>query len=503
MSGLLSGRILVDYFDRVTILERDDFSSGAHGRLGRKGVPQGRHLHSLAARGSEILERYFPGLDEELAAVGCPLVDQAQDFITETSAGRLPRFRSGIMMRAVSRSLLEERLRRRLEKEPNVRLRSGSEVLGLVLAGNERVAGVRIRKAGGSPGLAEVLSADLVVDASGQGSRAPRWLEEAGYRVPGEEVVDARLGYASRWFKVPEGFSEDWEGISVLPGWPDNPRGGTLRRVEGGVWTAVLIGFGSDYPPTGDEGFLEFARSLSSPSLHRAIESAEPVSRVYGYRRTANRRRSYEKARLPEGFLVTGDASCSLNPIYGTGMTGAALSAEALDECLRERRRYAPDDLAGLGRRFHRRQAAAVASCWTLTANSDRLWAAQRIEDLNPARRLLHNLSGGVLSLAVEREDVARTLLEVKNLLKPPSALLRFGILLPAFRRAGLSLTKTHTAESKESEESTKPLRKRVLFRTRSPVTSEKRDYAPDQTVSDVNGQLGENRTSALSKEAS
>ena len=461
MSGLLSGRVLADYFDRVTILERDGSSSWAYGQLGRKGVPQGRHPHSLAARGSEILERYFPGLDEELAVAGCPSFDQAQDFITETPAGRLPRFRSGIMMRAVSRSLLEQNLWRRLEEKSNVRLRTSVEVLGLLPAGSERVAGVKIREAGSSPRFTEDLSADLVVDASGQGSRAPRWLEEAGYCVPGEEVVDARLGYATRWFEVPEGFSEDWEGISVLPSWPDNPRGGTLRRVEGGVWTVVLTGIGSDYPPTGDEAFLEFARSLPSPALHRAIESAEPVSRVYGYRRTANRRRLYEKARLPEGFLVTGDAACSLNPTYGSGMTASALSAEALDECLREQQyRRDPDHLADLGRRFHRRQAAAVASCWTLAVTSDRQWAEQRVQDLSPARRLLHNLSGEVMSLAVEREDVAKTLLEVKNLLKPPAALLRAGILLPVFRRAWLSLLK-------------KPRRGTALLMEPSPAVSD------------------------------
>ncbi|CAA9445798.1 MAG: putative secreted protein [uncultured Rubrobacteraceae bacterium] len=466
MGGLISGRVLAGYFDRVTILERDVFSPGAHKQLGRKGVPQGRHLHSLAARGSRILERYFPGLDDELAAAGCPLFDQAQDFITDTPAGRLPRFRSGITMRAASRALLEERLRHRLEEEPNVRLLAGSEVLGLTPGGNGRIAGVRIRQAGGSPKPEEVLYADLVVDASGQGSRAPRWLEEIGYHAPTEEVVDARLGYATRWFEVPEGFSEDWESISVLPGWPDNPRGGTLRRVEGGVWTAVLIGLGGDYPPTDGEAFLEFARSLPSPAIHDAIKSAEPVSPVYGYRRTANRRRLYEKVRLPEGFLVTGDAACSFNPSYGSGMTAVALSAEVLDECLREQRRRAPDDHAGLGRRFHERQATAVAPCWTLTANSDRQWSVGRVEELGPTRRLFHGVSGEVMALAVEREDVARTLLEVKNLLEPPSALLRPGILLPALRRTALSHIKPRPTSSKEPGENPRPSEERAFLRT-------------------------------------
>jgi hypothetical protein len=120
------------------------------------------------------------------------------------------------------------------------------------------------------------LSADLVVDASGAGSRAPRWLEEIGYEAPEETVVDARLGYATRWYRVPEGFSGDWTGVAVLPGWPETTRGGTLRRVEGGLWTAVLIGTGGDYPPTDPEEFVAFAASLHSPAIHDAIKEPSP-----------------------------------------------------------------------------------------------------------------------------------------------------------------------------------------------------------------------------------
>ena len=437
IGGLLVGRVLAGYFDRVTILERD---ASPHDVAGRKGVPQSRHLHSLVTRGGEILERYFPGLDAELAAAGCPALDQARDVHTDTPAGRLPRFRSGIAMRAVSRSLLEERVRNRLEEEPRIHFLAGREAVGLVLdTGGSAVVGVCTRRRD-STGAEETLPADLLVDASGQSSRAPRWLEELGYDAPREEVVDARLGYATRWFRVPENFSGDWKGLAVLPGWPDDARGGTLRRVEGDVWTASLIGLGGDYPPTRGDAFLEFASTLPSPVIYDAIKDAEPVSPVYGYRRTANRRRRYERARLPENFLVTGDAACFLNPSYGSGMTAVALSVEALDGCLHEQHRKGTGgNLTGLGRRFHERQAAAVEPCWKMTTNTDRQWSATSVEELGLTRRLFHRVSEEVLALAVEREDVARTLLEVKNLLVPPPTILRPGILLPALRRTVLS----------------------------------------------------------------
>ncbi len=436
MGGLLAGRVLARHFERVTILERDALPPQGSEGARRKGVPQGRHLHSLATRGGEILERFFPGLDAELAAAGCPELDQAADAITDLPSGRLPRFRSGITMRAASRYGLEERVRRRVEAEPSVCFLPGREVVGLVTGGDGAVSGVRTRLRGGSSGgPVEVVEADLVVDASGQGSRAPRWLAELGYDAPEEEVVDTRLGCATRWYRVPEGCSGDWKGVSILPGWSHSPRGGTMRRVEGGFWTVVLVGIGGDYPPTDEDEFVEFARSLHSPAIHDAIKDAEPVSPVYGYRRTANRRR-YDRARLPENFLVLGDAACVLNPSYdGSGMTAAALSAEALDGCLRELADGSAG-LKGLGRRFHKRGVRAVAPCWTLTANSDRQWTSAGVDGLGLARRILHRVSEEVMGLAVEREDVARALLETKNLLKPPSALLKPGILFPALWRA-------------------------------------------------------------------
>lgn len=437
MAGLLAARVLSGFFDRVTVLDRDRLPEGPKPR---KGVPQSRHLHSLAVRGSGLLEGFFPGLDRELAGAGCPTVDQGWDTITETPAGRLPRFRSGIVMRAVSRDLLEWSIRRRLLDNPRIRFVPVREATSFLYdKSNRRITGVRTRLRDGPDGGGEPaadLVADLVVDAGGQNSRTPRWLAELGLETPRETIVDAGLGYATRWYRVPEGFAEDWKSLAVLPGWPEVPRGGSLRQVEGGLWTVVLIGIGEgNHPPNDEEAFLKFAHSLPSPVIADVIEDAEPVSPVYGYRRTANRRRHYEKAvGLPENLLVLGDAACVMNPSYGQGMTLAALSAEALGGCLRQQRRHRRG-IAGLGRRFHRRQAKTLSPSWTTTAGSDVQWAAGSLEDLGPARRYLHRISEEVMRLAVEDPEVARTLLEVKNLLKPPRSLLHPRILAPALRR--------------------------------------------------------------------
>lgn len=428
MSGLLSARVLSDHFDTVTVLDRDRLPEGPESR---KGVPQGRHLHSLAVRGSELLEDFFPGLDRELADAGCPGVDQAWDTVTDVPAGRLPRFRSGIVMRAVSRDLLEWRIRRRLSGNPSIRFVPNREATGLLYNKfSGQVTGISSRARG--EGEKEDFAADLIVDASGQISKTPRWLADLGLEAPRETVVDAGLGYATRWYRIPEGFDGDWKSLAVLPGWPEKPRGGSLRQVEGDRWTVVLIGIGEeDQPPTDAEAFADFARSLPSPIIADAVENAEPISPVYGYRRTANRRRHYGKLdNMPGNLLITGDAACVMNPSYGQGMTLAALSAKALEKSLRKK-----PGLVGLGKDFHRRQAKAVAPSWTTTAGSDAQWAAGSLQELGAAQRLLHRVSQEVFRMAVENPEVTRTLLEVKNLLRPPRALLRPGILFPALRR--------------------------------------------------------------------
>ena len=431
IGGLLTARVLADHFDRVTILDRDALPQGPEPR---KGVPQGRHLHSLAVRGSEVLEALFPGLDDELARAGGPAVDQAKDTITETPAGRLPRFESGIVMRAVSRDLLEWKVRRRLQEFPDIELVPNREATGLLYDKSVgAVTGVRTRDR--SVGLAEKdFAADLVVDAGGQASRSSRWLKDIGYAEPPETFVDAGLGYATRWYKVPEDFRGDWKSLAVLPGWPEAPRGGSLRQVEDGLWTVVMIGIGEDHqPPTDPEGFLNFARSLSSPVIAEAIAGAEPASRVHGYRRTANRRRHYERMHnFPQNFLVAADAACTMNPSYGQGVTNAALSARALKKVLAKWNRR---DLDGLGNMFHKRQARVLAPSWTTTVSSDSQWAAGSLDELGPLGRRLHGVSGEVMRLATEKPPVARTLLEVKNLLRSPRTLLRPGILLPALGR--------------------------------------------------------------------
>jgi len=186
MAGLLAARVLTDTCDVVTIVERDTLAAGPHHR---RGVPQGQHTHGLLASGRRALETLFPDIGRELVEHGALETDIVRDARWFFEGACLQRFDSGLRGLLMTRPLLESVVRARIAAHPRVRVRDGAAVDGLV-AGvrGDRVTGVKI---GG-----RTLEADLVVDATGRGSRSPAWLESLGYERPAEESVQIALGCA-------------------------------------------------------------------------------------------------------------------------------------------------------------------------------------------------------------------------------------------------------------------------------------------------------------------
>jgi 2-polyprenyl-6-methoxyphenol hydroxylase-like FAD-dependent oxidoreductase len=432
MAGLLAARVLSDHFALVTIVERDRYPDGP---ASRKGVPQARHLHILLMRGQRILGRMFPGFVDELVSHGATLIDAARDLAWLTQAGWGPRFDCGLRKAVCSRDLIDWTVRRRLAALSNVRFREETDVTGLTpTPDGQDVAGVVVRSRSGS-GADEPLAADLVVDASGRSSRVPPWLEGLGYSAPKETVVNAFLGYASRLYRRPAGPGPDWQGLYVQSAPPTRPRAGVIFPIEDGRWIVTLGGGGKDYPPTDEGGFLDFARSLPAPEFAKVIGSAEPLTPIVGHRSTENRWRHYERLpRRPNRLLVTGDAACSFNPVYGQGMTTAALGAEVLDRCLRTRR--PGRDSAGLAARFQRALARSNAVPWLLATSEDYRYPCTEGPPASRVTRFLHRYLDHVIALGVRDCSVRKTMLEVFHLVRAPAALMRPGIAGRALWRA-------------------------------------------------------------------
>jgi 2-polyprenyl-6-methoxyphenol hydroxylase-like FAD-dependent oxidoreductase len=379
MAGLAAARVLSDHFDEVVVVERDSIPDGLVDP--RKSVPQGRHLHALLARGGQALERMFPGLRDSAMKDGALLLDWGRDMAWYHFGGwkvRMPS--SGVDMLCSSRPFLESQVRRRLFALPNVRRLDRHDVTGLQsTADRSRLTGVTglarddndnddETHAGGT-----TLEADLVIDAGGRGSKALGWLEALGYAKPAEDSVRVQVGYASRVYRMPEPGQFDWRGLYVLGAPPESRRLGAIFPIEGGRVIVVLGGLLGDYAPDDPEGFLRFAASLPGNAVEPALRSMEPLSDISTYRFPAHRRRHYERVeKLPEGFVVTGDALVSFNPIYGQGMTTACLDAELLDQCLSEqRRKHGAGAIQGLSRRFQAGAAKIAAVPWLLATSED------------------------------------------------------------------------------------------------------------------------------------
>jgi len=422
MAGLLAACVLADHYDRVTLLERDRLPDAAEPR---KGTPQARHIHVLLAAGRRVIEGLLPGFTADLFAAGAIDVDTLADIEWISPAGPGVRFASDLRMLGASRPLIEWGVRRRVLAHPKIHARTEVDVEALRVA-DGRVVGVEIEDRSGSSRTTEAIDADLVVDATGRASKAPRWLEAAGYPVPRETVINGFLGYATRTVRAPANWAGEWKGFYLQTAPPRCRRGGLIAPIEGGRYMVGLIGGGKDYPPTDEAEYVAFARSLPDPRLAAFLEASEPLTPIVGTKTSENRIRHYEELpRRPAGLLVTGDAVCAFNPVYGQGMSTAALGADALDRCLRAGR-------TNLEGRFQKELARSNARPWLMATGEDYRYAEAEGPKPGWTTRLAHGYLDRVIALATKDRGVRRKFMEVLHLIRSPNCLFTPDLLVRA-----------------------------------------------------------------------
>jgi len=422
MAGLLAAHVLADSYGEVMVIDRDDLPVTP---MHRRGVPHGRHLHALAGRGQQVLEELLPGLTADLVTFGAPVGDLLGDARLYLSGHRLRRAHSGLVLLCASRPLLEGHVRARIRARPNVRLVDRCDVVGLVATPDgRRVIGARVlRHADGS--AEELIDADLVVDAGGRGSRAAAWLDVLGHPRPESDRVQIGLGYATRTYRLPPDVL-DGDLAALIAGTPRHPRTGAIQRLEGDRWMVTLAGILGDHPSTQPDRFLEFARSLQFPDIHDAIQDAEPLDAPVPFRFPASVRHRYERQRSPAGFLVIGDAVCSFNPVYGQGMTVAALEALTL-------RRHLTRGSEPQSARWFRDLARLVDVPWQMAAGGDLMFPG--VEGRRTRKiRLMSTYIVRLHGAASRDARLATAFARVVGLVSPPQSLLHPAITLRVLR---------------------------------------------------------------------
>ncbi|HZB51372.1 MAG TPA: 2-polyprenyl-6-methoxyphenol hydroxylase-like oxidoreductase, partial [Mycobacteriales bacterium] len=315
-----------------------------------------------------------------------------------------------------SRPYLEGRLRARVRALPGVTVADRCEAVGLAATpARDRVTGVRLVRAG----TAEVLDADLVVDATGRGGRAAAWLAELGCARPPEERLPVDVGYATRHLRLRPGDLAGQKFVAFGAA-PDRPAGFVLFAQEGGQWVLTIFGYGAHHPPADADGGLAFLARVAPPDVLAAVRAAEPLDGVVTHRFPTDVRRRWDRVRqLPAGLAAIGDAVCSSNPSYALGMSAAALQALALRDSLARGDR----DPA---RRFLRAAARPADRAWQLATGAD--LALPHVEAPRPLpARLVGAYVERVLAAGGRDPVVAERFLRVAALQDPLPRLLRPG----------------------------------------------------------------------------
>jgi 2-polyprenyl-6-methoxyphenol hydroxylase-like FAD-dependent oxidoreductase len=264
----------------------------------------------------------------------------------------------------------------------------------------------------------QTMAADLVVDASGRGAPTLALLRSIGRPLPEETTIGIDLSYATSIFAVPDGAARDWKGVMTFGEAPRDSHGGLLLPLEGDRWMLTLARRG-DALPGDTEGFLAFARSLRTPTIYEAICRAEPLDGVARYGFAESVRRHFERLDgFPRGLLPIGDAICRFNPVYGQGMSVAALEACLLKRLL-DRPAQEDDPIAELAPRFFAEMQALLETPWSV-AMLDFVFPdtrGQRPADFEATLKFGIALN----RLAAEDPAVHRLTIEVQHLLKPRS----------------------------------------------------------------------------------
>lgn len=353
IAGLLAARVLADHVDEVVIVEPDSLTESASPR---RGVPQAHQVHTLLPAGRAQLERWYDGFSADLLAGGAGLATTTNSRVYYN--GRLKVAVPGTEMVMSTRPFLEAMLRRRALALPNLTV-VRARATGLEIAG-QAVAGVPLDDG-------TLLAAEFVVDATGRSSRIGHWLEQAGWPAPPLERMRVDINYTTALFHRDE---PDPEVAVAFATWgigrtPPGLAPSIVNTVEGDRWIVMMGGFGSDKPGRTPDSLRAICDRLPPPFPQAT--SGELLEPIAGYTQADSRRRDFQALpRFPARLVVVGDAAASFNPIYGQGMSSAALHASCLSEYL-----TSGPDLDQPAREFFDLQRVIVDAAWQTSAVPD------------------------------------------------------------------------------------------------------------------------------------
>ena len=365
ISGLLTGSVLKKYFDEVILIDKEELNAGPNPR---KAVPQGNHTHAILTPTIKMLKKYLPEVMENLRAAGAQLADAGENWRFHVHGNYLSNGKAGQALIGSTRPFFEHHVRQTVADMPGLEILTATTFKSwLTTADGKGVSGIVVDDRQGE----RELTADLFVDARGQASGICSELATLGYDRPPEEEVQVDLGYTSRLYRHDQ-YKADWSLLTIYPSPPRSWSGGLIEKVENDKWIVTQFGYFGDHAPADEKGFMQHAQNLDVPLVAEFLEKGSPISDFETFGTRICRMRRFEKlASFPDRLLVVGDAVCSLNPIYGQGMTKAAKEADHLGDSLESH--YASNNsIRGFSDSYRRSLPGVGAEwAWQLTSGAD------------------------------------------------------------------------------------------------------------------------------------
>ncbi len=426
IAGKLAAKALSNTFEEVIIVESGEEWDG---KGPRKRVPQSNHPHVLLKGGEEALEELFPNITNELIEVGSIVNNFTRDLKWHQFGLWKQPFKGEINMIQQSRLLLESHIQKRIEQVSNVTSKYEMLVEGLLVDNKlNKVYGIRAKCL--KTGMKEEFHADLVVDASGFGSKSIDWLQEYNFEVQ-EEKVRIDLFYATRMFRLKEKEKLDCCNMLMSPSFPENPYGVLIQTIEDDRYFVTFSGYANEKAPQTDDEFYDFAENLSITNVTEFLNKSEAITDIKTYKIPYQVRRRFDLVNnLPEGLLVVEDAHCRFDPVFGQGVSVAAMEAHQLQLILQGRKRLDKT----LTREFYRKTAMIIKTPWEMTTTEIARHPKLQ-KELTTKQKFQQWYTKQIYQLSASDSDIYIRLVRVMNLIRSPFHLFHPRVLLTVLLR--------------------------------------------------------------------
>ena len=420
IAGIAAAKVLSERFEKVVVLEKD----APHTRReGRPGAAQGWHLHHLLTAGRIELERFFPGIIDDMVREGAFDVDMAAQYRIRLGGTWKKPGSGDIQIVCAGRPLLEGGGRRRRVDEPRGTFRYDSAGADLVYdRSNDAIIGVAVAH----DDELDVIPAEFVVDASGKNTRVPDFLDRIGIGAPEVEQDIINCFYSTMYHHVPP--ERQWDDKVMVICYAYRPYEDTYAAQyytdsTRTILSTSLVAYNCYSPPRTAQEFREFADLMPSPVIGENIDGLEPASPIYNFRYPNMLRMRYEKKRnLPRALLVVGDAYTSADPVSGLGMTLALKEVREMQLLLEK---FEPTD-ATLPRRYFRTIAKLADTAWFVIREQNLRF--DWLKDVDKKRPLYFGAltwyMDRVMELVHDDPEIYNEFLAVVHLVKPAAALM-------------------------------------------------------------------------------